>query len=172
VTYRVQGTLVNSTPSGFPAFDLQRQIDGTEFYAQGSSLSFTVSDIADLSDGLQVSELVADSGGVIFTFNGREIDNRRFHPSLFVLRENDTGTLQNSNNIHTDDPVNPITVDFGEEYITQLSFQDCITLVVGTNAAPECERSRSRSGGGFVAPADMVLFVSIFVVAWRRRMSR
>ena len=40
VTYQVTGVLTPGTPSGFPAFDLQRTMTGAEFYAQGSSLSF------------------------------------------------------------------------------------------------------------------------------------
>ena len=43
VSYAVSGTLTPGTPSGFPAFALQRDMTGTEFYAQGSSLSFEIS---------------------------------------------------------------------------------------------------------------------------------
>ena len=68
VDYNVFGTL-DDTPSGFPAFDLIRAISGSEFYNQGSSMMFEVDITADLSDGLQVSELVGT--GIVFKFNGR-----------------------------------------------------------------------------------------------------
>lgn len=74
VEYRVFGTLLG-TPSGFPSFDLRRNIVGTEFYTQGSSLQFEIAAGADLSDGLQVSELVGEMG--VFVFNGREVDTGR-----------------------------------------------------------------------------------------------
>ena len=138
VIYSVTGTLVVNTPSGFPAFALQRDIDGTEFYAQGSSLRFEVAPGAVLSDGLQVAELVGND--VVFTFNGREIDNGRFHPALLELRANGTGRLQNSNNIVEDNPL--LAVDFGDEYITDFTFDPGnLTLV----AAPPPPAS---SGGG------------------------
>ena len=70
VDYHVQGTL-DTTPSGFPAFNLIRSIGGLEFYAQGSSLSFAVDAAADLSDGLQVSELTGFDP--VFLFNGSEV---------------------------------------------------------------------------------------------------
>ncbi|MEM9056596.1 MAG: hypothetical protein AAGD86_03915, partial [Pseudomonadota bacterium] len=80
VTYQVQGTLAAGTPSGFPGFDLQRTIDGAEFYAQGSSLSFEIATSGVLDEGVQVGELVGNA--VVLTFNGREVDNGRFHPAL------------------------------------------------------------------------------------------
>ncbi|MGI9330030.1 MAG: hypothetical protein ACR2QB_04880, partial [Gammaproteobacteria bacterium] len=93
VSYRVSGTLVPGTPSGFPAFALERIIDGTEFYAQGSSLRFEISPTAVLTDGLQAAELVG--ADIVFTFNGREIDTGRFHPALLELRADGTGRVQN-----------------------------------------------------------------------------
>lgn len=129
VNYNVFGTLVPGTPSGFPAFDLRRSIGGSEFYTQGSSLNFEIAADADLSDGVQASDLAG--AGKIFEFNGREIDNRRYHPALFELFSDGTGKLQNSNNIHTIDP--EIIVDFGEEYITDLSFNPAnLTLSTST----------------------------------------
>ena len=126
VTYQVMGNLVPGTPSGFPAFNLERSMTGTEFYAQGSSLSFEISTTAVLTDGVQVAELVG--AGVVFTFNAREIDNRRFHPALFELNADGTGRIQNSDNIHTLDPLNE--VEFGEEYITDLIFDPGNTTVI------------------------------------------
>ena len=118
VSYQVTGSLAAGTPSGFTNFNLQRTMTGQEFYGQGSSLSFEVSPAAVLGDGIQIAELVGN--GVVFSFNGREIDNGRFHPALFELNADGTGRLQNSNNIHTLDPLNEVT--FGEEYITDLTF--------------------------------------------------
>jgi hypothetical protein len=118
VSYQVTGSLAAGTPSGFTNFNLQRTMTGQEFYDQGSSLSFEVSPAAVLGDGIQIAELVGN--GVVFSFNGREIDNGRFHPALFELNADGTGRLQNSNNIHTLDPLNEVT--FGEEYITDLTF--------------------------------------------------
>jgi hypothetical protein len=65
VDYTVFGVLDSEpTPSGFPASDLRRNaITDEEFYGQGSSFDFGISASADLSDGLQLSELS------IFTFN-------------------------------------------------------------------------------------------------------
>ena len=134
VVYQVLGVLEEETPSGFPAFDLQREISGSEFYAQGSSLSFEILETAELGDGVQADELVGD--GVIFTFNAREINNGRFHPALFELNNDGTGRIQNSNNIHTEDPL--IDVDFGEEYITDLIFDaGNLTLITSVDDGGE-----------------------------------
>ena len=125
IEYEVQGMLVPGTPSGFPAFFLQRNITGSEFYNQGSSLRFEISNTADLSDGLQVSELTGTDP--VFVFDGREIDNGRFHPALLQLNSNGTGSIRNSNNIISLDPLNQI--DFGDEYISDLAFiPDELTL--------------------------------------------
>ncbi len=133
VNYNAFGFLVPGTPSGFSSFNLIRNISGVDFYAQGSSLNFEISATADLTDGLQASELV-DTGN-IFTFNGREIDNGRYHPALVELNSDGTGRLQNSNNIHTLDPL--IVADFGEEYITDLSFDpSSLTLSSDIAAVP------------------------------------
>ena len=93
VTYQVQGALVPGTPSNFPAFNLQRTITGADFYAQGSSLSFEIAQSAVLTDGVQIAELVGN--GIVFTFNGREIDQSRYHPALFELNADGTGRIQN-----------------------------------------------------------------------------
>ena len=121
VDYNVSGTL-DGTPSGFPAFDLVRAILGSEFYSQGSSMAFEVDITADLSDGLQVSELVGS--GVVFEFNGREVDTGRYHPAIVQLNADGTGTIQNSNNTGGTNPGSGkvVDVDFGQEYITELTF--------------------------------------------------
>jgi hypothetical protein len=125
VDYQVSG-LLNGTPSGFPAFALVRSIGGDEFYSQGSSISFEIDAGADLSDGLQVSELAG--AGLVFEFNARELGTGRYHPPLFQLNADGTGSIRNSNN---QGGVNPVTqqevnVDFGDEYITELGFDPAV----------------------------------------------
>ncbi|NKB22033.1 MAG: hypothetical protein GKS01_16215 [Alphaproteobacteria bacterium] len=133
VDYNVFGTL-DVTPSGFPAFNLVRSIGGAEFYTQGSSLSFEVAVGADLTDGLQVSDLVGD-----FIFDGREVGTGRYHPALFQLHSDGTGSIRNSNNTGG---VNPgsgevVNVTFGEEYITDLTFNaSTLTLADAPAAVP------------------------------------
>ena len=121
VNYNVSGTLDN-TPSGFQAFNLVRAILGSEFYTQGSSMAFEVDITADLSDGIQVSELVGTD--IVFEFNGREVDTGRYHPALVQLNADGTGTIQNSNNMGGINPGSgeEVDVDFGDEYITELTF--------------------------------------------------
>lgn len=163
VTYQVTGELVAGTPSGFPAFDLQRNISGAEFYAQGSSLSFEIAPFAVLSDGVQAVELVG--GGVILTFNGREVDNGRFHPALFELNRNGTGRIQNSDNIHTADPL--LQVDFGDEYITDLVFDPGnTTLITDPTAVPP-----RKKGGGASSPLSIALLMLLgfYSLTMRRR---
>jgi hypothetical protein len=138
VEYNVFGTLESGTPSGFPAFNLVRFITGAEFYAQGSSLNFEIAASADLSNGLQVSELVGSDP--VFVFNGREIDTGRYHPALFELNSDGTGSIRNSNNFGGTNPSSGEMVDvaIGEEYITNLTFdpnQLTISAVVPVPAA-------------------------------------
>jgi hypothetical protein len=130
VEYRVFGQLA-TTPSGFPGFDLRRTITGTDFYGQGSSLDFEILGSADLSDGLQVSELAGDTG--VFVFDGREVGTGRYHPSLFELNADGTGLIRNSNNMGGINPgsMEEVNVQIGEEYITALSFDPgLLTLAV------------------------------------------
>lgn len=162
VDYDVSGTLEAGTPSGFPSFALQRSITGTEFYAQGSSLSFTVSPNAVLTDGLQVAELAG--AGIVFTFNGREVDTGRFHPALLELDANGTGRIQNSNNVPSLNPLNE--VDFGEEYITDLTFDPGNLTIVAVF---------SGGGGGGSSELDWLTLVSLLVIAGlatRRHLSK
>ncbi|MGJ8725948.1 MAG: hypothetical protein ACSHYB_15445 [Roseibacillus sp.] len=144
IEYNVFGILdTDPTPSGFPAFDLQRTILGSDFYTQGSSLNFTILPTADLSDGLQLSELAGT--GTVFELNGREMGTGRYHPSLVELNANGTGRIQNSNNIGGVNPGNGmvVDVDFGEEYIVDLTFNPS-TLTI---AAPIPEPSILTSCG-------------------------
>ena len=129
VEYQVSGDLADGTPSDFPGFALNRTLIGEAFYNQGSSLQFEISGTADLSDGLQVSELAGTDD--IFVFNGREIDTGRFHPALLVLNSNGTGSIRNSNNTVGLNPLNQI--DFGDEYVSDLAFDaNTLTLAIPT----------------------------------------
>lgn len=134
VDYQVRGDLIAGTPSGFPAFNLERRITGEEFYQQGSSLEFEIASTANLEDGLQVSELEVINDSV-FVFNGREIDTGRFHPPLLALNADGTGNIQNSNNIPSLEPLQE--ADFGAEYITDLNFDpNQVTLVDPIASSP------------------------------------
>lgn len=160
VAYQVTGMLEEGTPSGFPAFDLQREISGSEFYAQGSSLSFEILETAELNDGVQADELVGND--VILIFNAREIDNGRFHPALFELNEDGTGRIQNSNNIPTEDPL--IEVNFGEEYITDLIFDPGnLTLITAIQESIENENGEEVGEGGGGSISFFLLLGLVFI---------
>ncbi len=159
VDYSVSGVLVDATPSGFPSFALEREMTGAEFYAQGSSLSFEISPTAVLTDGVQVAELAGD--GVVFTFNGREVGNGRFHPALFELNADGTGRIQNSNNVIVENPLQE--VDFGDEYVTDLMFDPGnTTLIAATPVAPVPNRG---GGGGALSPFGTGLLVLLCLIA-------
>jgi len=159
VNYQVTGVLAPGTPSGFPAFDLQRSMTGAEFYAQGSSLSFEIAPSAVLDDGVQVAELVGN--GVVLTFNGREVDNGRFHPALLQLNADGSGRIQNSNNVPSLDPL--VEVDFGEEYITDLVFDPGNTTLITETAAPP-----NPGGGGGSGPVSPVLIAVLgMLMIWQ-----
>ena len=153
IGYNVSGALDSSTPSGFPSFAFQLSdlgslpstpsglISGSSFYSLnadapvGTRLDFSILPSADLSDGLQVSELAGTGDDVVFRFNGREVGTGRYHPALIELRADGTGTIQNSNNFGGDNPQDnspdEIDVDFGEEYITDLTFDPAaLTIAV------------------------------------------
>jgi hypothetical protein len=122
---------LDETPSGFAAFNLMRVIEGDEFYEQGSALDFEISASADLSDGLQVSELVGEAA--VFVFDGRELETGRYHPALLELNADGTGLLRNSNNMGGINPASMEEVDvmIGEEYVTELSFDPtALTIAV------------------------------------------
>lgn len=133
VSYAVSGSLVSGTPSGFPAFALQRTIGGDEFYLQGSSLSFEIAAGADLSDGLQLSELAGTTD--VFVFNGHENNTGRFHPALLRLNSDGTGSIRNSDNMGAG-PGKNIDVDFGAEYITELTFDPAAVTLVAAVPLP------------------------------------
>ena len=148
VNYTVTGLLPMSTPSGFGAFNLVRSISGSDFYAQGSSLMFAIAPTADMSDGLQVNELMGPDP--VFLLNAREVGTGRYHPPLLELNANGTGLLQNSNNSGGENPSSGeiVDVDFGDEYITGLAFDPAAL----TLAAP------------VPLPAGLPLFLSGLVV--------
>ena len=168
VTYRVQGSLVAGTPSGFSSFNLQRTITGANFYAQGSSLRFEISPSAVLTDGVQVAELVGSA--TVLTFNGREIDNGRYHPALFELSADGTGRIQNSNNIHTSTPL--VEVTFGEEYITDLLFDPGNTTVIISEQVMPAPAIQQSGGGGALLPVEIGVFVLLAAAGWSRRRRR
>ncbi|MGI9342097.1 MAG: hypothetical protein ACR2QV_04565 [Gammaproteobacteria bacterium] len=155
VNYQVTGVLEPGTPSGFASFDLRRDISGTEFYAQGSALSFEIAPNAVLSDGVQVAELVGSA--VVLTFNAREIDNGRFHPALLELRGDGTGRIQNSDNVPTLNPL--VEVDFGAEYITDLVFDPGNTTLITITPmlTPTRPTSPPASGGSSSAISPLTL---------------
>lgn len=137
VNYQVNGSLA-VTPSGFPAFNLVRNINGADFYAQGSSFEFEIKASADLTDGLQVVELVANGDGRLFRFNAREFEQfpPRYHPPLVELFDDGSGRIQNSNNQGKPTETNPdsgfpVDVDFGDEYITDLIFSSATLTLAG-----------------------------------------
>ena len=153
VEYFVSGALSQSppTPSGFPAFALNRTatgegtIDDLNWEMQGSTIDFEIAPAANLADGLQLSELVADVDGVILRIDGREferLDRARYHPPRLLLLSNGTGTIENSNNSSgstgTTNPGTGLTVnvDFGDEYITDLTFDPASVTLVPEPAAP------------------------------------
>jgi hypothetical protein len=162
VSYSVSGTLVAGTPSGFTSFALQRDITGTEFYAQGSSLSFEIGAGAALVDGVQVAELVGNN--IVLTFNGRENGNGRFHPALLELNMDGTGRIQNSDNIIVDNPLDQI--GFGEEYITDLMFDAGNTTVLIATPAAQPPPPPSSSGGGAIS--WLAIFALLLVARGRR----
>ena len=173
IGYNVRGTLAD-TPSGFPSFSFQLNhlvspppappalIAGSRFYSlnpgapAGDRLSFTILATADLSDGLQVSELAGTGDDVVFRFNGREVDTGRYHPAFIELRADGTGIIQNANNTGGDNPQDnsdeEIDVDFGEEYITNLTFDPSLLTI----AVPE-------------PSAVLLVGLGLSVFTWRRR---
>ena len=132
------------SPSGFPGFSLPRNYTGDQFYAQSpdASLQFEIDSAADLSDGLQLSELASNGNDPILLFNARELEQNpgRYHPPVLSLFADGTGTLQNSNNessILNPDSNELVDVDFGEEYIVNLTFDPSAVTIAGPVAVPE-----------------------------------
>ncbi len=161
VNYSVSGSLTAGTPSGFPSFELRRNITGAEFYAQGSSLSFEIGIGAALVDGVQVAELVGND--IVLTFNGRENGNGRYHPALLELNIDGTGRIQNSDNIIVENPLDQIS--FGAEYITDLMFDAGNTTVI--TAMPVVPPPSSGGGGSisWLSILSLLLFLICSLLA-------
>lgn len=153
VDYQVSGSLDSGNPSGFPAFILRSEdinpgnapVTGTQFYNNGALIDFIISAGADLSDGLQVSELdllpdqgypaPVDDNGAVFVLNAREDGTGRYHPPIVIFRNDGTGQILNSNNTGVNgqtgrDIVAQDGLFFGNEYITDFSFDaNLLTLI-------------------------------------------
>ena len=151
IDYQVRGSLPMPTPSGFSAFNLVRNIVGSEFYTQGSSMSFSVDAAANLSDGLQISEL--SGADPVFVFNGREVGTGRYHPALVELNANGTGSIRNSNNMGGINPATNMEVDveFGEEYITEFTFDPAAFTLIATIPEPSSFALFASAGIGLMA---------------------
>lgn len=131
VDYTVFGVLTEDTPSMFPQFNLTRTMTGAEFagLSPESGLSFAIDAGADLSDGLQLSELAG--AGTVFDLNLREFNQTpgRYHPPIFTLDSDGTGRLVNADN-KSDSPNPPppmgsglfVDVAVGDEYDVALTF--------------------------------------------------
>ncbi|MGR8949056.1 MAG: hypothetical protein ACU84Q_13495 [Gammaproteobacteria bacterium] len=138
VSYTVVGVLASPTPSGFPGFNLVRNdIVGADFYnlSPESGLSFTILAGADLSDGLQLSEL---SGATdVLYFNAREFNQApgRYHPPILRLNSDGTGSIANADNASIfPNPPPPtgsgmlVDVEVGEEYEVNLNGGSSLAL--------------------------------------------
>jgi hypothetical protein len=152
IQYSVSG-LLDPSPSDFPGFGFQLDhifpssppITGVQFYAlnassvPGETLRFEVSGSADLSDGLQIDELVDLGSGVVFRFNGREEGTGRYHPTFIELKSDGTGRIQNADNMGGINPATMMLVDvgFGDEYVTDLTFTpSTLTIAVPEPGLP------------------------------------
>ena len=138
IEFLVEGSLHPSTPAqmanpastGFAVED-RPTLRGDEFYGQGNASTFEISDSAELPDGLQVSELMG--AGLVLEFDGRELDTGRYHPPIFQLFADGTGSIRNSNNTGGINPFTGVEVNasIGDEYITNFVFDpSAVTLVV------------------------------------------
>lgn len=139
VDYRIVGVLTSPTPSMFPGFNLMRTVIGADFYnlSPDAELSFAIDLSADLTDGLQFSEL--SGSGTVFSFNAREFNQNpgRYHPPIFSLNSDGTGRLVNANNQSTFNnpppPLGsglPVDVLVAEEYDVSLSFNTSLLIAV------------------------------------------
>ncbi len=137
IEFLIRGTLDPTTPArmanplftGFAVDDLAT-LRGQDFYDLGNALSFEIAGGADLTDGLQVSELVGP--GLVFEFDGRELGTGRYHPPILQLFSDGTGSLRNSNNTGGINPFTGVEVNamVGDEYIAELTFDPAAMTLV------------------------------------------
>ncbi len=116
---------------------------------------FEIAANADFSDGIQADELV--DNGTILTLNAREVGNGRFHPPIFELYSDGTGRIQNSNNVHTVDPL--LEVNFGDEYITDLEFSTDSTVLLHVFLIDEIIEDNGGGGADWLVLALMSLIL-------------
>jgi len=137
IEFLVTGSLDPDTPArtaldSFTNFAVDDfpTLSGQDFYDLGNALSFEVSGSADLSDGLQLSELVGT--GLVFEFDAHEDNTGRYHPPLLQLFSDGTGSLRNSDNTGGTNPATGFTVmaTVGDEYVTELTFAPGSLLLV------------------------------------------
>ena len=187
IDYRVGGEPIAGSPSGFPAFALERSISGADFYQAGNELTFEIADTAVLSDGVQAAELIGTT--IILSFNAREEGTGRFHPALVELRTDGTGQLLNSDNVP--DSNDPEGIPFGSEYITDLAFDSGnLTLFVaddtvqpdpggvdssdGEDMQPivdELSSPATPSGGSSSGATGIVVLLMLAMSFYRRKVS-
>ena len=148
IDYLVRGEL-SDTPSGFPAFRLERTISFEDFVSQDSDLTFEVANDAELSDGLQIADLAGTDA--VFVLDAQEIGTGRYHPPILTLRADGTGQIQNSRNQGGVNPVTMQEVDVqpGEEYITNLAFDPAVATLA--EATPCTYTVMVAPTAGFVA---------------------
>jgi MYXO-CTERM domain-containing protein len=162
VEYGVSGGLSTNPPtqSGVSNFALNRTPTGDGIITpakpvfQRSSIEVEGDAGADLFDGLQLKELVADETGLILEVNVREferLDRARYHPPVLQAYANNSSGSTSTTNPGTEAF---IEVDVGEKPTTGLDFEINGTPVV-TN--------ESRTG--------MLLAVGLALFAHRRRRS-
>lgn len=161
----IDAPLAPGTPSGFPAFVLQRTMTVAEIHTQGGSLRFEIEPAAVLDDGVRAAELVGN--GFVLRFDGREVDNGRFHPALLELDAKGTGRIHNSNNAPTLNPL--VEVDFGEEYITDLVSDPGNTTLITAVAATD---PLGGGGGGAGSLPDIGVMILFAGYALPRRLRR
>jgi MYXO-CTERM domain-containing protein len=158
----VSGGLSTNPPtqSGVSNFALNRTPTGDGIITpakpvfQRSSIEVEGDAGADLFDGLQLKELVADETGLILEVNVREferLDRARYHPPVLQAYANNSSGSTSTTNPGT---VKLVEVDVGEKPTTGLDFEINGTPVV-TN--------ESRTG--------MLLAVGLALFAHRRRRS-
>ena len=162
VEYGVSGGLSTNPPtqSGVSNFALNRTPAGDGIITpakpvfQRSSIAVEGDAGADLFDGLQLKELVADETGLILEVNVREferLDRARYHPPVLQAYANNSSGSTSTTNPGT---VKLVEVDVGEKPTTGLVFEISGTPVVTT-----------ESGTG------MLLAVGLALFAHRRRRS-